>query len=234
VIILHEILGITDTLLTFSRMIAGAGFRVYVPALFGSTKPAATMLSKAGRFARFLCIAHQFRVLAADQPGPWADWLRDLLGRVCDEEHTQAAGVIGLCLTGNFALSMAKDRRAAAPVMGEPSLPLFRQRALHVTADELAEVRRRMSDPADRLTVRGYRYATDKICGAAKFRVLKHELGEGFIGESVPAATTLHSVFTEHLRDETGALRHDKVAEVIAFLRERLGPAGAGTASLDE
>jgi len=224
VIILHEVFGLTETVVAFCRLIAAAGFRVHAPVLFGSSEPVAGAAAKAGRSAQFLCVAHQFRTLASDRSGPWADWLRDLLAKVCEERGAPGAGVVGLCLTGNFALAMAKDRRVLAPVLGEPSLPFGNQRGLHLAPDELAAVKRRIDDPQDGLVVRGYRYATDKICGQAKFDRLRQEFGHGFVGTVIPADENLHSVFTEHLRDEAGALRHDKVAEVIEFFRSRLGP----------
>jgi hypothetical protein len=202
-------------------MIAAAGFAVYVPVLCGSIELVSSAAAKAGRSARFLCVAHEFPTLAAEQSGPRADWLRDLVGNVCKERGARGAGVIGLCLTGDFALSMAKDRRVLAADMGEPSLPVGRQDALHVSPDELEAVKRRIADPADGLVVRGYRFATDTLYAQARFDRLGQELGAGFVGEVIPASERLHSVFTEHLRNEAGRLSHDKVDEVIGFLRSR-------------
>jgi dienelactone hydrolase len=121
--------------------------------------------------------------------------------------------VIGLCLTGNFALSMAASPRVSAAVMGEPSLP-FVGDGLHITKAELATVKARVPQG---LEVRGYRYSTDTKCRASLFAKLEAELGTGFTGETLEVKQKLHSVFTEDLRDSEGRLRHNKVQEVIEF-----------------
>ena len=111
-----------------------------------------------------------------------ADWASDHAG------HARV-GAIGLCLTGNFVLSMAVNDRVTAPVMGEPSLP-FVGDGLHVTPEELARLQQRV---AIGLEVRAYRYATDTTCKARLFLKLQEELSPGFKGTTLPAAEKLHS-----------------------------------------
>ncbi len=219
VILLHELYGITPRLVEFARMIVGAGFRIYMPILFGTSEPVDSRLGKAKRAAEFACVVRQFKLLSANQSGPWTDWLCDLVGRACDDSHAPGAGVIGLCLTGNFALSTAMDRRVLAPILGEPSLG-GSAGGLHVTPKELSEVKRRTVEEG--LIVRGYRYSTDVLCPASRFTRLRTELGEAFEGVTIEVDEKLHSVFTEHLRDANGQLRHNKVADVIQFLDSRL------------
>jgi hypothetical protein len=89
--------------------------------------------------------------LASDESGPWTPWLRKLLAQACTECHAKGAPVIGVCLTGSFALSRACDPQVLAPVLGEPSLPFWPADALHVAPKELAE--------SDEPTTRGCRFA---------------------------------------------------------------------------
>ncbi|GEP61171.1 dienelactone hydrolase family protein [Reyranella soli] len=220
VIILHEIFGMRVAVVAFAEMIREAGFRIYMPVLFGSTRPKEGQRGKARGAAEFLCVMRQFRVFSANEPGPWADWLRDLVDWACAESGHAKAGVVGLCLTGNFALSMAASARVGAAVMGEPSLP-FVGEGLHITKSELATVKARA---AQGLEVRGYRYSTDTLCRASLFARLEAELGTGFSGESIEVAEKLHSVFTEDLRDSQGRLRHNKIREVIQFFERLLAP----------
>ena len=219
VVILHEVFGVTESLMAFAEMIQAAGFRVYMPVLFGSPEP--KKMNAAGiakGTAEFLCVQHQFRVFSSNDSGPWADWLRYLADWASSDSGHAKVGAIGLCLTGNFALSMAVNDKVAAPVLGEPSLP-FLVDGLHLTPDELDKLKQRV---AEGLEVRAYRYVTDKKCKAALFLKLESELAPGFTGTTLPTMEKLHSVFTEHLRDADGQLRHDKVQEVIDFLRSRL------------
>ncbi len=218
VVILHEIFGLTASVMAFAEMIRAGGFRVYMPVLFGSSEPKDGALGRAKGLAEFACVAHQFRVLSSDESGPWAEWLRYLADWASNHAGHARVGAIGLCLTGNFALSMAVNDKVVAPVMGEPSLP-FVGGGLHLTPEELAKLKQRV---AGGLEVRAYRYQTDTTCKAGLFLKLQSELSAGFKGTTLPAAEKLHSVFTEHLRDASGQLRHDKVQEVIDFLRSRL------------
>ena len=218
VVILHEAFGITATLIAFAEMIRAGGFRIYMPVLFGSAEPKKGKLGKAKGLIEFGCVVQQFRILASNESGPWAEWLRALVDWACTDSGHQRAGAIGLCLTGNFALSMAVNDKVMAPVMGEPSLPVAGD-GLHLTPAELATLKHRVGEG---LEIRGYRYATDTKCKAGLFLKLEKELGPGFKGTSLPAKDKLHSVFTEDLRQANGELRHDKVREVIDFLQSRL------------
>jgi dienelactone hydrolase len=221
VMLLHEIYGVSTKLVNFARIIAGAGFKVYMPVLYGAPIPeGGGTIDRAKRIFEFLCVAREFHVLASDEPGPWTPWLRKLLAQACTECHAKGAGVIGLCLTGNFALSMACDPQVLAPVLGEPSLPFWPADGLHVAPEELMEIKRRINDEG--LQVRAYRYATDTICKAVRSAKLETELGNGFQGTTIPASQKVHSVFTEDLCDESGRPRHNKIQEVIAFLKEKL------------
>ena len=218
VIIMHELFGISASLLAFSDMIQAAGFRIYLPVLFGSTEPATTAMDKIKRGAEFTCVAYQFRIFSSEESGPWADWLRHLVDWACADSGHDRAGAIGLCLTGNFVLSMTVNAKVAAPVMGEPSLP-FLNDGLHATPAEVATVRQRLDQG---LEMRAYRYETDTKCKAGRFLAFQEKLGQGFKATTLQTTKKLHSVFTEDLRDEAGQLRHNKVDEVIAFLRARL------------
>lgn len=213
IIVLHEIYGMSKSVAAFAEMIRQAGFRVYMPVLYGSTQPKNGRIDRVRGMAEFACVARQFRIFSANESGPWADWLRDLVDWACVESGNGKAGVVGLCLTGNFALSMAASPRVGAAVMGEPSLPMVFD-GLHVTDAELASVKTRV---AEGLEVRAYRYSTDTMCRASRFAKLEAEFGAGFKGETLEVSEKLHSVFTDHLRDSQGQLRHQKVQEVIEF-----------------
>lgn len=219
VVLMHEVFGLTEAVMAFAGMIQQAGFRIYLPVLFGSARPKSGSFAKVRGGLAFACVAHQFKVFAAHESGPWADWLRDLVDRACDETQARGAGVIGLCLTGNFALSAATNPRVLAPVLGEPSLPTG-GKGLHMTPKEVSSVQARMRE--DGLEARAYRYSTDTICSAGMIRRLEQAFGPHLRADTIPVTEKLHSVFTEHLRDDHGALRHDKVAEVIEFLNAKL------------
>lgn len=218
VIIMHEIFGLSPTVVEFARLVVAEGFKVYAPVMFGQTDPPVK------KMAPITCLVGEFKALSVNGPGKWADWIRDLAEQVFKTHGGppggRGVGVIGLCLTGNLALSATLSPVVTGPVMSEPSLGLLPS-GLHVSKAELANAKRRTQ--SGELTIRGYRYEKDWICPAAKFARLDKEFGHGFDGTTIPADDKeLHSVFTEHLRDENGNFRHGELATLIAYLRKSI------------
>jgi hypothetical protein len=73
------------------------------------------------------------------------------------------------------------------------------------------------------LVIRGYRYQRDKICRQARFDELERTFGAGFQGTVIPTNNEkLHSVFSEHFRDENGGFRHGELQTLIEYLRARI------------
>src|SRR5882724_4292652 len=94
------------------------------------------------------------------------------------------SGAIGMCFTGNFALTMMLEPAMLAPVLSQPSLPLREPAGLEIAPDELAAVRERL-DRED-LTVLAYRFRGDRICRAERFAAYAAALGDRFVGRELP------------------------------------------------
>ena len=217
VIIMHEIFGLQPSVVAFARLLIAAGFKVYMPVLFGTSDPANTKWLRA-----MPCVMFEFRVLTNNGPGPWADWIRGLASfAYTSNPPGKGVGVIGLCVTGNLALSAALNPHVTAPVMSEPSLPFLRAGGLHVSPDELQAVKLRVDH--DSLVIRGYRFELDRLCKPARFKELADAFGSGFQGTCIPTDDkSLHSVFTEHLRDHNGNFRHGELQTLISYLQARI------------
>jgi len=228
VIIIHEIPGITPEVARFARWVRDAGFTVYLPSLFGKPgKPNSQGYTNASIF-RVLCIAREFKILAANEHSPIVDWLKQLCAQAHSECGGKGVGALGMCLTGNFALSMMVEPVVLAPVLCQPSVPVNNPAGIHASREDVAVVRARME--REDLTLRGYRFDGDKHCKAARFEALSAELGPRFEGEVLPDSAAKpdtfnpnpHSVVTTHLVDEAGSLTRQKVDEIIAFFTMRL------------
>ncbi|MDJ0114074.1 dienelactone hydrolase, partial [Rhodococcus erythropolis] len=89
------------------------------------------------------CVSAEFRALAADEPSPAVRWLRSLAASAHEECGGPGVGVIGMCFTGNFALSMMLEHSVIAPVLAQPSLPLDRPDETDSGPEELEAVRSR-------------------------------------------------------------------------------------------
>ena len=229
VVVMHEMPGITPEVATFSRRVAEAGFTVFMPSLFGRDGEKASGLGFVREFAK-LCIGREFALLAANRASPVVDWVGALARHVHSELGGKGVGAIGMCITGNFALTMALDPQVAAPVLSQPSLPWpplgDNKAALHAPNEALEAVRRRHRE--DGFRVIGLRFDGDKRCPKARFDTLKRELGAAFEPRELPDGSARtrpkhpHSVLTKELIDEAGQATHEALERVIDLFRERL------------
>lgn len=228
VVVIHEMPGITPSVASFARMVVDAGFTVYMPSLFGTPGAEPTKLVFAKEYVR-LCVNREFRLLQENQSSPVTDWLRALAKLAWEQAGGRGVGAVGMCITGNFALTMALDPHLLAPVLAQPSLPWppigDKADALHASPETLDTIRRRHRDEG--LTVLGLRFRRDKICPHARFARLIEELGPAFEGHELDnggagEAARPHSVLTEDLIDKEGEPTRKALRRVLAFLSERL------------
>ncbi len=232
VIVMHEIFGLRDEVIHFASDVAKEGFTVFVPCLFGDAGDAFSQASSLASVAR-ACIRREFAVLAARNSSPITNWLRALSRSVYEELGGRGVGAIGMCLTGNFALSMMVDEHLMAPVLSQPSMPFSigknRKAALHVSDEELEVIQRRTREG---VKVLGLRFSEDKLCTKERFETLRNVLGDGFEGIEIDSSRgnsdgisrRAHSVLTGDLVDEEGHPTAQARDRVLSFLRERLLP----------
>lgn len=230
VIVMHEVPGISIEVARFARKVADSGFTVFMPHLFGVFGRKTSEAARVRELAK-LCISREWHVLAENRSSPIAEWLRALGGHVHRETGGRGVGAVGMCVTGNFALTLTLDPWVVAPVMAHPSfpLPLTKRKAasLHVTPATLDNARRRIREEG--LKILGVRFTGDLLfCRSARFEALRRELGDGFEAVEVPGASARphpeppHSVLTVGLIDREGEPTRQAVERVIGFLRERL------------
>lgn len=230
IVVIHEVPGITPEVARFARRLVEAGFTVLMPSLFG-TPGQHFSLGYVSRQMAAACIRREFSVLAANKSSPVTDFLRGL-AQAAHEESGGPVGAIGMCLTGNFALTMAMDPWLKAPVLSQPSLPLGPtaklRRGLHATPEVMAALRQRVEQEG--LQVLGLRFTADPLCTAARFRELDKQLAGGFEaieinssrGNSDGIAQKAHSVVTNDLVDQEGHPTRQALERVLSFFNERL------------
>jgi dienelactone hydrolase len=233
VIVLAEMPGISPHVARFARWVRQAGFSVYLPSLFG-VDGAWPRADEGLAILRRACISAEFHALAGRGASPVTTWLRALARKALGECGGHGVGAVGMCFTGNFALSMMLEPAMLAPVLAQPSLPFDDPAALESGAEELAAIRQRLE--RDDLTVLAYRFEGDRHCRAERFAAYRAALGERFIGKVLPDSAanpdpppffkhivaSPHSVLTAHLIDAEGEPTTLARDEVLAFLRQRL------------
>ena len=227
VIVMTEMPQISPYVARFARWVAAAGFTVYMPHLFGKDGAVPTPLGTIGTIAK-ACISAEFRAFSANASSPVTQWLRALAAQAHGKCGGKGVGAIGMCFTGNFALSMMLEPAMLAPVMAQPSLPLGQAGGTAMDPGELAAVKARME--ADDLTVRAYRFAGDSFCKAERFAAFAEALGDRFEPRVLPNTAARptkmmsnpHSVVTIHLIDEAGQPTAIARDEILDFFKMRL------------
>jgi len=226
VIVMAEMPGIYAHVVRFARFVRDAGFTVWMPALFGTQGGPVRMPGAAATMVR-ACVSREFRAFAANESSPVTRWLRALAAHAHPLCGGRGVGAIGMCFTGNFALSMMLEPAMLAPVLAQPSLPLFQSGGMHIAPDELAAVKARME--REDLTVLAYRFEGDGFCKAERFAAYEAALGDRFQGRVLPDECALqgtpvrpHSVVTLHLIDRAGEPTRAAVDEILDFFATRL------------
>lgn len=233
VIVMTEMPGISPHVARFARWVRDAGFTVYMPSLFGRDGALPSAEEGAAIFQR-TCVSAEFRALSSNVSSPVTVWLRALARLAHQECGGPGVGAIGMCFTGNFALTMMLEPSVLAPVLSQPSLPLNDPAGLEISPEEIGAVRERLDK--DDLTVLAYRFSGDAFCRAQRFAAYAEKLGDRFVARVLPDAaantdlppffqkhvTTPHSVVTAHLIDEAGQPTIAARDEIIAFFRSRL------------
>jgi dienelactone hydrolase len=183
---------------------------------------------------RRACVSAEFRAFASNASSPVTQWLRTLARLAHAECGGPGVGAIGMCFTGNFALSMMMESALLAPVVCQPSLPMDDPGGTNVAADELAAVRQRLE--REDLTVLAYRFDGDRFCKAERFAAFSRALGPRFVARVLPdsaanpdtppffaqVVASPHSVVTAHLIDEAGQPTLAARDEILAFFAQRL------------
>ena len=233
VIVMTEMPGISPQVARFARWVRGAGFTVYLPSLFGRDG-AVPGADEGAAIFRKACVSAEFRAFGAGQSSPVTNWLRALARLAHAECGGAGVGAVGMCFTGNFALTMMLEPAMLAPVLSQPSLPLDDPAGLEISASDLAAVRERLV--RDDLDVLALRFDGDRFCTAQRFAAYAAALGDRFTGRVLPDSAanrdvapffakhvpTPHSVLTAHLVDREGEPTVAARDEVLAFLRRRL------------
>jgi dienelactone hydrolase len=219
VVVVHEIPGITPSVMTFAEEVVAAGYTVEMPLLVGEVgrEPSGTYM--AASMAK-VCVSREFTTWATGRTSPVVSWLRALGQRLHADVGGPGIGAIGMCFSGGFALGMMLDDAMVAPVLSQPSLPFafggHRRADIGLSPDDLDRVVQRAADGCQ---VLGLRYAGDRLVGS-RFDTLTELLGEAFIAVEFPSRRASdHSVLTEQRRDAG-------VAAVLAFLADKLHPVG--------
>ncbi len=229
VILIHEAPGLSRSTFAIASVLAGHGYRIVLPVLLdaawtgpGRRQQLASMLK--------ICVARELSALSAGRTGAIVDWLRGL----ADEEHRvtggRPVGVIGMCLSGGFALGVITNANVGAAVMSQPALP-FRLPLmgpdLGVSEDDLKAIHDRVGAGE---CIRAMRFSRDRISSRAKFDLIRREFPDAECCEIETRDRSAHSVLAKAVEAPEDCPLGGALKDTIAFLDRHLAATVGPTA----
>lgn len=232
VIVIHEMPGLHPLVIRFADRVAAAGMTVFLPNLFGEAGRPVSPGYALGQMFMGMCVRREFTVWRTGKSSPIVDWLRALAKKVHGECGGKGVGAVGMCFTGGYALAMMTEPSVVAPVLSQPSMPLYvgsKKRAAGIDAspDEIACAKDRFEK--EDLSMIGLRFIGDPAVPEARFDTYKRTFGKRFEAieldakDAAPAPMGAHSVLTLNLVDQPGTPTKRAEERVIAFFKERTG-----------
>lgn len=214
-IVLHELPGMSETFIAYCRRMSNEGYRVYMPLMFKSPMTNMNPL-QCGLF----CISAEFRALFAaienqNLSRPFTKWLLGFVELISARHPGDKIGVVGMCLTGNFALAAIAKPNINAAVSCQSSFPFFLNiSSLGLSAQERKDAARRartLPTPC----AKGYRFKNDWICRRQHMEAIERTFSGSF--ERYPDLVGCsHSTLTSRSANE------QVYNDVLNFLNARL------------
>ena len=251
---MHELPGMIPNCVDLARRIAAAGFTVYMPLLFGEPDTPFSVLGTLG-FVGQMCMSQEFYCFAKRQSSPITQWLRALCRKAHNDCGGPGVGVIGMCLTGGFVLSLMADQSVIAPVASQPSLPISitpdHKRSLGISDQELEQAKARADAGVPLLALR---FSADTTSPVERMESLRETFGgtpdviqedeqlcwkrgnaieiieiNSDAGNPFDIPKTSHAVLTLGYR-EKGHPAHTVFERVIEFMRSQMQKTSPPTA----
>jgi dienelactone hydrolase len=227
VILMHELPGFVPEFWRLARWLEAAGYTVYAPSIYdGPGTPLEELHQIHGRVGGMAraCISREIRLFAKSGGSPISNWLRALARHAHFERGGRGVGAVGLCLTGNFAWSVAIEPSVKAAVAAEPALPFNRAGGVHLEPGEAEALKQRRD-----IEVMALRFSGDPACKAERFQALEALLGERALTRVLPDDAKNpkgnpfpHAVLTKDLIAQDGEPTYEAAREVLGYLSDRL------------
>lgn len=217
VVIIQELPGIGQETLALADKFVAKGYTVVLPHLFGPLGKTAT-----GRnFVQVLCMRREFKIFAKNESSPVVDFLSGLCTHLKNQYQVKGVAVIGMCLTGNFAISLMANEDVLAGFASQPSLAIFNQKSLHMSPEEVEKIKNNIDKVGP---VHCGRFEKDKLCTHHKFELLKKTFNqngqERIIFHELPGKG--HAILTLDFVDKEGHPTYQTLQKVFGYFESQL------------
>jgi dienelactone hydrolase len=216
-VIIQELPDIGSETLKLADSLVDKGFTVVFPYLFGPLGK----INFLGNTARVLCMRKEFRIFKQSKASPIVDWLRALCRELTAKHEIEGVAVVGMCLTGNFAISLMAVKAVLASVVSQPSLPVNDHADLHMSAQDIQQVRARLDNQEPMMA---FRSAENTYCRANKFEQLDKAFNDDrqrINLQTIPGKG--YSVLTLDFVDEFGHPTKQAFEQIVAYFRGAFG-----------
>ena len=205
ILLIQELPGIDQDTFDLAQSLIDEGYSIYLPHLIGIFGRKTIVRNT----ARLFCVRREINMFARGKQSPISTWLRALCGEVKARAGSGNIGVIGMCLSGNFALAMMADDAVLGVVASQPSLPMFGGFALDMTADDIVECKAAMKAKGGALAMR---YASDPIARRKTMQAIDQAFAPHI--KTVEFEGSKHSLLT-------GDFNQDAYDEMSAYFKMR-------------
>lgn len=213
VVIIQELPGIGQETLALADRFVTRGYQVVLPHLFGPLGKT----SPGGNLVR-VCISKEFYMFASKRTSPIVDWLRALCQRVKDHNEVDGVAVIGMCLTGTFAISLMADDAVLAGFASQPSLPLFKSKGVHMSDKDIEAIKGKLDQAGP---MHAGRFKGDIFCTAKRFKTFAKTFNDDkkriHLHELDPSKKFDHSILTLHYDDDNAHPTKKTLGEVMDY-----------------
>lgn len=215
-VIIQELPGIGLETLRLADTFVERGYKVVLPHLFGPIGKT----SVAGNLFRVFCMRKEFSVFSKNKTSPIVDWMKALCKKVKEDNGVNGVAVIGMCLTGNFAISLMAEDAVLAGFASQPAMPFQTQNALHMSEDDVTKIKTKLDAVGP---MHCGRFEKDKLCAAQKFDLIKRKFNDGkerIVLHELPGKG--HSILTLDFVDDAGHPTKQALEEVMQYFDMQL------------
>jgi len=231
VLVMTEIPGITPPVLAFCEHVLALGCSVALPQFLGTPgRPfsAGYMIKSMTK----VCVSREFTTFVRGRSSPITVWMRALARALHREHGGPGVGVVGMCLTGGFALATLAEPAVIAPVLSQPSLPFGlsedHRSDLGLSPEDLVAARDRVCEQG--IPLLGLRFSHDSLCPPQRFERLKAEFGDAVKlieidsseGNAHGLTRRAHSVLGHDFVDEAEHPTRQALDEVLTLFEQQL------------